>query len=402
MSAPIMKIGIIGCGVISSAYLKGAARSSLIVVKGIADLNPEAARAQAEAFGVAAVSVDDLLADPEIELVVNLTVPNAHAAVSRTILEADKHVYSEKPLCASAQEARGLLSLAKARDLRIGCAPDTFLGAAHQASRSLVDCGAIGNVLSGSLCVQSRGMESWHPNPDFFFRPGGGPVLDLGPYYLTQLVNLLGPVESVMATAGTGYKTRTIGSGPRAGEAIAVETPTSYSALLTLRSGARIALEASWDVWKHQRVPIELYGTEGTLLVPDPNFFGDSPRVSLRDGDWQTVDISRYAYGTPNRTLRTGREVADHRSIGVVDMVTAIATGRPHRASAELALHVLDVLEAIDLAARERRLVEVGSTCERPLPLPQGSNEAVFAADAFPTKAARDAESGKSVKRWRM
>lgn len=373
-----MKIGIIGCGVISGAYLRGAGRSSRLSVASVADIDASAAGAQAEAFGVRSCTVEALLADPQISLVVNLTVPAAHAEVSGRIIEAGKHVYSEKPLGVSAAEARRLIALAQARGVRIGCAPDTFLGAAHQASRALIDAGVIGTVLSGSMSVLSRGMEAWHPNPDFFFRPGGGPVLNLGPYYVTQLVNLLGPIASVAATSGMGHASRTIGSGPRAGETVPVTTPTSYSALLTFRGGARISFEASWDVWKHQRVPIELYGTEGSLLVPDPNFFGDEPRVSRRGGDWERVDISAYAFGAPNRTLRTGRAVADHRSIGVVDMVSAIAEGRAHRADAGLALHVLDVLEAIDASASSGAFVEISSTCERPEPLPAGSDEAVF------------------------
>ena len=373
-----MQIGVIGCGVISSAYLRGLARSSMVKVKSIADIDQEAARAQAEAFNVSAETVEAVLADPDIELVVNLTVPTAHFDVSRRILNAGKHVYSEKPLCTSLQDAKELTDLANERGLRVGCAPDTFLGASHQASREAIDTGVIGNVLSGSLCVLSRGMEAWHPNPDFFFRPGGGPILDLGPYYLTQLVNLLGPVKDVFASASTGFGSRTIGSGPRAGEIIPVEIPTSYSAILSHHSGARITFEASWDVWKHQRVPIELYGTLGSLSVPDPNFFGDNPRVSVQNADWELIDISRHAFGAPNRELRSGNSVADHRSIGVIDMVSGICHDRPHRANGELALHVLEVLEAISLSASERRAVEIFSRCARPDPVPCGEGESVF------------------------
>lgn len=373
-----MQIGVIGCGVISSAYLRGLAHSSMVRVKSVADIDPEAARRQAEAFNVGAASVQTVLADPDIELIINLTVPTAHFDVSSRILDAGKHVYSEKPLCASLQEATSLIGFAKERGLRVGCAPDTFLGAAHQASRRAIDNGVIGKVLSGSLCVQSRGMEAWHPNPDFFFRRGGGPVLDLGPYYLTQLVNLLGPVKDVFADASIGFASRTIGSGARAGEAIPVETPTSYSAILSLHGGARVTFEASWDVWKHQRFPIELYGTEGSLSVPDPNFFGDDPSVSVRDGDWEAMDISCFAFGAQNRQLRTGRQVADHRAIGVVDMVTAIRAHRPHRAGGELALHVLEVLEAISLSAAQRCVVGISSSCVRPDPVPFGADEGVF------------------------
>lgn len=371
-------IGIIGCGVISGSYLRGAAQSEHIKVKSIADLRPEAAAERAAEYGVAAVSIDELLADPAIALVINLTVPNAHAEVSQRILVAGKHVYSEKPLTVSVEEGRALLDFARARGLRVGCAPDTFLGAGHQASRALLDEGRIGTVLSGSVSFQSHGMEAWHPNPDFFFKPGGGPVLDLGPYYITALVNLLGPVASVVATAATGFATRTIGSGPRAGEVITVETPTSYSALLTFVGGARITLDASWDVWKHQRSPIELYGTDGSMTVPDPNFFGDQPKISDRGEDWVEAEIGAFAYSHKNRVLRTGREVADHRSIGVTDMALAIREGRPHRASGELALHVLDTLQAIALSVQEARVVTINSSCERPMAVPRGVGEAVF------------------------
>lgn len=378
MSVSPMNVGIIGCGVISTAYIRGAARSRHIHVKSVADIREDAARSQASAMGVGYATIDEMLADPSIEIVINLTVPNAHAEVSTRILEAGKHVYSEKPLTVSVEEAQVLLHLAAERGLRVGCAPDTFLGASHQACRALLDDRKIGKVLGGAASFLSRGMEAWHPNPDFFFKPGGGPVLDLGPYYITVLVNLLGPVRMVTATASTGYLTRRIGSGDRAGEEIAVETPTSYSALLIFESGARFSLDASWDVWKHQRSPIEIYGTEGSLLVPDPNFFGDEPKVSERGGDWQAIDISAFAFGERNRTLRTGREVADHRSIGVVDMALAIRQGRPHRANGELALHVLDVLLAIGRSAAESRVIEIGSSCDRPLPLSSGSSETVF------------------------
>lgn len=382
MNTPPMSIGIIGCGVISAAYLRGASRSKYIRVKAVADIREEVAIAQASAFGVDATSIDAMLGDTSIDLVINLTVPNAHAEVSRRILEAGKHVYSEKPLTVSIDDARQLLQMAAERKLRVGCAPDTFLGASHQVCREMIDQGRLGTVLSGSACFLSRGMEAWHPNPDFFFKPGGGPVLDLGPYYITALVNLLGPVASVVSTSATGYATRTIGGGNRVGETILVETPTSYSALLSFRSGSRITLDASWDVWKHKRSPIELYGTNGTLLVPDPNFFGDEPKVSERDGDWQDADISVFAFGERNRTLRTGREVADHRSIGVVDMALAIRSDRPHRASGELALHVLETLQAIAVSAAESRAVSISSHCERPLSLPRGLDERVFAAPA--------------------
>ena len=371
-------IGIIGCGDISHAYLRGAARSRLIRVKACADLRPEAAEAQAKAYGVAAVPVDALLADPEIEIVINLTVPLAHGPVSRQIITADKHVYSEKPLAARFSEGQALMLAAAGRSLRVGCAPDPFLGAAHQACRRAIDAGRIGRPLAGAAAVLSHGMEHWHPNPEFFFKRGGGPIHDIGPYYVTQLINLLGPVARVAAQASTGSPTRTVTSKPRAGQVIEVEVPTTVNGVLSFASGANVSLTASWDVWKHKRLPLEVYGSEGSLLVPDPNFFGGAPMITERDSKWQELDISAHPFGIPNRTLRSGAEVADYRIIGLLDMAAALRQGRPHRASGDLALHVLEVLDAFERSSIEGHHVMVESPCERPEPLPLGTGDEVF------------------------
>jgi predicted dehydrogenase len=371
-------IGLIGCGVISEAYLKGAARSKLVRVKSVADLNAEAAAARAEEFDVQAVPVETLLDDDEIQIVINLTVPVAHAPVSVSIIEAGKHVYSEKPLATRLADAQALVLSAAAKRLRVGCAPDTFLGAAHQACRRAIDAGRIGTPVAGGAAVLSHGMEHWHPNPAFFFQRGGGPMLDMGPYYVTQLVNLLGPVARVTAEATMGSTHRTVASEPLRGQVIEVEVPTTVNAVLRFASGANVALSQSWDVWKHRRLPIEIYGSEGSLLVPDPNFFGGEPMISVRDGEWQEVDISRHPFGVANRRLRSGAEVADYRMIGLLDMAAAIRHGRPHRACGELALHVLEVLEGIERAAMEGRHVMIESGCPRPEPLPFGEGEEVF------------------------
>ena len=371
-------IAVIGCGVISEAYLKGAARSKLIRVKSVADLRPEAAAQCAAEFRVRAVPVEALLADEEIKIVINLTVPQAHAPVSLSIIEAGKHVYSEKPLATSLADAQALMLAAAATRLRVGCAPDTFLGAAHQGCRRAIDAGRIGTPVAGGAAVLSHGMEHWHPNPAFFFQRGGGPMLDMGPYYVTQLVNLLGPVARVTAEATMGSARRTVSSEPLRGQVIEVEVPTTVNAVLRFASGANVALSQSWDVWKHRRLPIEIYGSEGSMLVPDPNFFGGEPLVSERDGEWQALDIRRHPFGAPNRRLRSGAEVADYRIVGLLDMAAAIRQGRPHRSSGELALHVLEVLEAIERAAMEGRHVMVESGCPRPEALPLGESEEVF------------------------
>ncbi|MEM7025907.1 MAG: Gfo/Idh/MocA family oxidoreductase, partial [Pseudomonadota bacterium] len=327
-------VGVIGCGNISDAYFKGSARSDLIQIKACADRVPQAATSKAETYGVAAVAVDALLADPEIEIVLNLTVPLAHATVSREIIDAGKHVYSEKPLAARFDEGQELMRTGTERGLRIGCAPDTFLGASHQACRTAVDEGQIGHVVAGTASMLSHGMEHWHPNPAFFFQPGGGPMLDVGPYYVTELVQLLGPVERVTAQTSIATPTRTVTSEPRSGEVIDVAVPTTVNGVLSFASGANVAITTSWDVWKHRRLPFELYGTEGRMLIPDPNFFGGEPQVSTHDEAWRPLDISAHPFGIANRTLSSGREVADYRIIGLLDMACALRTGRSHRASA--------------------------------------------------------------------
>ncbi|MGF1474658.1 MAG: Gfo/Idh/MocA family protein [Geminicoccaceae bacterium] len=371
-------VGLIGCGNISNAYFAGAGRSEMIKIKACADLRVEAAKAKAEEHGVEAVSVDALLADPDIEIVINLTVPSAHAEVSRSILDAGKHAYGEKPLATRFEDARALMDEAERKGLRVGSAPDTFMGAAHQACRRLIDEGAIGRPVAGTAAVLSHGMEHWHPNPEFFFKPGGGPLLDMGPYYVTQLVNLLGPVERVTAIAGRAFETRTVTSQPLAGHKIAVEVSTTVNGILAFRSGASIALSASWDVWKHKRLPFELYGTDGSLLVPDPNFFGGVPEMTKDDGDWEPVAIDAHPFGQPNREMRSGSAVADYRAIGVIDMAGAIKQGRPHRANGTLALHVLEVLESLERSSVDGRHIAIETLVERPQAVPQGHSEEVF------------------------
>jgi predicted dehydrogenase len=373
-----LTVGVIGCGTISDAYLTGAARSQLIRVKSCADLNPEAARTKAKEHGIEAVSVDALLGDPAIDIVINLTVPLAHGPVSRQIITAGKHVYSEKPLAARFGEGQALMLAAAGRGVRVGCAPDTFLGASHQACRRTIDAGLIGRPVGGAAAVLSHGMEHWHPNPEFFFKRGGGPIHDVGPYYVTQLVNLLGPVTRVTAQASIGCLTRTVSSEPRSGQVIDVEVATTVNGVLSFASGANVALSASWDVWKHQRLPFEIYGAEGSLLVPDPNFFGGEPQISERNSDWQALDISAHPFGIANRTLRSGARVADYRIIGLLDMAAALRQGRVHRANGDLALHVLEVLDGFERSSVEGHHMMVDTPCERPEPLPLGAGDEVF------------------------
>ena len=367
-------IGVIGCGNISAAYMRLAPLFAGIEMRACADLNADAAKARADEFGLRAETIDGLLAADDIDIVVNLTVPNAHFAVSKQVLEAGKHVYSEKPFVLSLQEGLDLKAIADAKGLRVGSAPDTFMGGAHQLARHLVDAGAVGRIASGTCFVQSPGMEMWHPNPDFFFQPGGGPILDLGPYYISNLVQLLGPVARVTALSSSANEYRTITSEPRNGEKIKVETPTTIHAVMQFVSGAQVTYCASWDVWEHGHSNMELYGTEGTLHVPDPNFFGGEVRMTQKAS---FVNPS-VAWDHPFSVANDGGR-ANYRCAGLADMAQAILKGRPHRCSNDFALHVVDVMTAILHSGETKALVEISSTCDRPEALTPDAATALLA-----------------------
>ena len=350
-------IGIIGCGNISEAYLKAAATFPILDVRGVADLRPEPARARADAFGLTAMTVDALLADPSIDIVVNLTVPAAHVEVGLRAIEAGKHVHSEKPLGLGTKEARTLLERAADRGLRVGCAPDTFLGGAHQTCRKLVDEGAIGRPVAATAFFMCPGLERGHPNPIFFYAAGGGPMFDMGPYYITDLVNLLGPVERVAGMTARSRDQREITSQPLAGQTIQVEVATHVAGTLRFVSGAVATIAMSFDVPQHRHAPIELYGTEATLLVPDPNRFGGAIEIG-RNNAWSERSVEHiYADG-------------NYRIIGVADLAHAIRSGRPHRASGELAYHVLEVMEAFQTSSARGTHVAIKSRPQRPAMVP--------------------------------
>lgn len=377
MTTPL-GVGVIGCGNISTAYMTYAPAFRGIEMRACADLDPAVAQAQAGAFGLRALGADELMADPGIDIVLNLTVPAAHFAVSRDALMAGKHVYSEKPFVLTAEEGIALRDLAEARGLRVGSAPDTFLGSAAQYARALVDAGRIGRITGGTAHMMQPGMEGWHPNPDFFFKPGGGPVLDMGPYYLAHLVHLLGPAARVTALAATPAPERVIGSGPRAGARIAVETPTTLHSVIAFASGALVTFGASWDVQAHGHAPLELYGTDGTLTLPDPNFFAGEVRLTRFGGGAETGPDRPHPFGAINHES-AGVPVANHRTAGLADMAQAIAEGRPHRCSLELAAHCIEIMNAILASSREGRAVALGTTCERPEPLPPEAAAALLA-----------------------
>lgn len=354
-------VGIIGCGNISSAYLELASLFKGYEILAVADINMDNANERAAEFDVRAHTVDELLAADDIDLVINLTIPLAHVEVSRAILQAGKHVYSEKPFVLSLAEAQELNEIATANGLRIGSAPDTFLGASHQLARKLIDAGEVGTVTSGTAIVMSHGMEDWHPNPDFFFKKGGGPILDLGPYYLCNLVQLLGPVKKVTSFTSIASKTRTIANGPRDGEQVSVETPTTIHALLSFECGALITLLASWDVSTHAHPIMELYGSEGTISIPDPNWFGGE--LSVQVGDDEAIEHSwDHPFAVPNY-----EDVhANYRGAGLADMALSILAGRAHRCGPEFATHVIEVMTAILTAGETSQVLTMSTSCLRP------------------------------------
>jgi predicted dehydrogenase len=351
-------IGVVGCGVISGAYLKAASTFPILDIRALADIKPQAARARAEEFGLRAVSVDDLLSDPSIEIVLNLTIPKAHAQVTMRALDAGKHVHSEKPIGITTAEARPLVAKAKRKGLRLGCAPDTFLGGAHQTCRKLIDEGKIGTPIAGTAFFMCPGHERWHPAPAFYYQPGAGPMLDMGPYYITALVNMLGPVARVSGATSSLRKERLITSEPLKGTHIAVEIATHVAGTLEFASGAIVSIVTSFDVPRHRHRWIEVYGSEGSLAVPDPNYFGSPIEFATATEDWRQLPTEHiYADG-------------NYRIIGVADMAHAIRKGRPHRASGELAFHVLEVMQALQQSSDSGRHIKIKSQPSRPAMLP--------------------------------
>lgn len=362
-------LGIIGCGNISASYLRLAPLFKGLEVRAVADMSMDAARARAAEFNVQAQSVEDLLANAAVDVVINLTIPDAHFGVTKAILQAGKHAYSEKPLVLSLEQGKELRDLAAAKGLAVGCAPDTFMGGAHQQARAVLDEGRIGTITAGCAAVLNHGMEHWHPNPDFFFLPGAGPMLDLGPYYVANLINLLGPVRRVGALTSSAQAARTISNGPRNGETVPVKTPTNIHALLEFASGATVNLSTSWDVWHHKRNHFELYGTEGTLYVPDPNFFGGQIEIGHKDGSLEVLPAWEHPFGVPNQEHPQRGPLANYRTAGLADMVQALISGRDARCSLERALHGVDVMLACLTSGETGEFVTLTTSCTRPAAL---------------------------------
>lgn len=358
-----MKIGLIGCGNISSIYFKAGQVFKAIHIVACADLDLKRAQEKAEEFGIKkACTVQELLQDPEIDIVLNLTIPKAHSEIALAALEAGKHVYGEKPLSVKREEGKRVLDLAQEKGLLVGNAPDTFLGGGLQTCRKLIDEGWIGTPVAATGFMMGPGHERWHPDPEFYYQVGGGPMFDMGPYYLTALVSLLGPVTRVTGSARRTFPERTITSEPKKGQSIPVEVPTHIAGVLDFESGVVGTLITSFDVWHHDMPSIEIYGSEGTIRVPDPNTFGGPVLLRRHDAsEWSEIPLS---HGF----------IENSRGLGLVDMVYAIENKREHRANGRMAYHILDLMHGFHDASLDGEHYQVPSTCSRPEALPMGIN----------------------------
>lgn len=356
-----VNVGVIGIGNISSIYLEVGQTFEILKITAVADLVRERAESKAEFYGIPRVlSVEEMLADPSIEVILNLTTPDAHSEIGLQALSAGKSVYNEKPLAISRKDGQKMLALAKEKGLFVGGAPDTFLGGGLQTCRKIIDDGWIGSPIAATAFMVCHGHESWHPAPEFYYKNGGGPMFDMGPYYLTALVSLMGPVKRVTGSTRVTFPTRTITSEPLTGKVISVDVPTHVVGIMEFGSGAIATIITSFDVWDHHLPCIEIYGTAGSLSVPDPNTFGGPVKVR-RPGmeDWSELPLT-HGY------------VENSRSLGLADMAYAIRTGRDQRASGELCYHVLDIMHAIHDASNQGCHIGLTSTCTQPSPLPLG------------------------------
>ncbi|RED51965.1 Gfo/Idh/MocA family protein [Cohnella phaseoli] len=356
-----IKVGIVGTGNISGIYFQNGKRFEAMEVVACADLDVERAKARAAEYGVRGCSVEELLADPDIQMVINLTIPAAHASVCLQALEAGKHVYVEKPLAVSREEGSKVLELAASKGLLVGSAPDTFLGGGIQTAIKLIRDGRIGTPIGATAFMTCGGHESWHPAPEFYYQKGGGPMFDMGPYYLTALIAMLGPISRVTGSARISYPERTITSQPKYGQKVKVEVPTHIAGIMDFAAGPIGTLLTSFDTMGGSTLPrIEVYGSEGTLLVPDPNGFGGEVRIWQAGArEWSDIPL-------------THGKADNARGVGAADMAKAILSGRKHRASGELAFHVLEAMHGFHDASEQGVHYQMKSTCETPAPLPVG------------------------------
>ena len=369
----VFKIGLIGCGHIAETYFRAEKYFNNIKIIKCADINEKASKRCALNFGIKSVTVNDLLKDKEIEIILNLTIPKAHYQISKKALINGKHVYSEKPLAINLNDGKKLLKISKKKKLYLGNAPDTFLGGGIQKSKELVEKNIIGNVKLGNAVFAFPGIQSYHPNPEpWFTKKEGGPVIDMGPYYITALVNLLGPAKKVTGTIIQGQKYRTIGIGPKKGKKFKVECPTTYLSTITFKNNSVIRLTLSFDVIAHQRNHIELYGEKGSMIVPDPNMFGGSVLTCNKLGDnWKEFKTTKMPLGRINIRTQSSRANetptnANYRGVGLSEMAYSIENKRKHLCNGEISLHVLDIITSIMKAARSGKIQYINTFCAKP------------------------------------
>ncbi|WP_428333205.1 Gfo/Idh/MocA family protein [Novosphingobium sp.] len=387
MSIEAVRVGVIGAGDISTVYLNAISRSPAVDLRMIATRNPATAQETATGHGAKGGSVADLLADDAIELVVNLTPGIAHDALNAAIIDAGKHVYSEKPFALSRRSAQDLALQAQRRNVLIGSAPDTFYGSAHQAARRALDSGAIGAPVFGMSFLGLPGLEHFHPNPAAFYRAGGEPPFDMGPYYIAMWIHLLGPVKRVYSASGSGQTERTIRRGPLAGTQFPVSVDTTFNTILEFDT-ASVSLVVSLDVVTPTQRPGELYGAGGTLALADPMFFGGEPKLTQAGSAPQPLETADLAFSKANRLDHTGRPVSDYRGAGLTDLALAIRTGSHHRTAPDFVIHAVEVMETIVQSARSGTAIDCVTRCERPALLDPVADAQLIAMTASPFELA--------------
>ena len=369
----VFKVGLIGCGHIAETYFRAEKYFNNIKIIKCADINLKAARKCSKEYGIKFLSVNEILKDQEVEIILNLTIPKAHYEISKKALLNGKHVYSEKPLAINLKDGKELLKISRRKNLYLGNAPDTFLGGGIQKSKELVEKNIIGKIKLGNAVFAFPGIQSYHPNPEpWFAKLEGGPVIDMGPYYITALVNLLGPAKKVSGRIINGSKYRTIGIGPKKGRKFKVNCPTTYLSTITFKNNTVIRLTLSFDVIAHQRNHIELYGEKGSMIVPDPNMFGGSVFTCKKLGDnWKEFKTTKMHLGKINIRTQSSRANeaptnANYRGVGLSEMAYSIEKKRKHLCNGEISLHVLDIIASIMKASKSGVDQSINTDCVKP------------------------------------
>ena len=370
----MINVGLIGCGHISETYFRSREYFNNINITTCSDINIEAAKKCANEYNIISKNVDELLNDKNIHVILNLTNPTSHYEIIKKTLDAGKHSYCEKPLAITYNQGKELIELAKSKKLYLGNAPDTFLGGGGQLTKKIIDSGEVGEIKLGNFTFAFPGVQSWHPNPEPWFVEGGGPILDMGPYYYTMLVNLLGPAKNIRAYSTKVSKFRSIGDGPKKGKKFEVEIPTSYYIIIEFCNDAIIQGFLSFDVINHQANFMDLYGTKGSIIGPDPNMFGGPIKVSLIEGgNWKEYSTEDMRLGKTNIFNESGRSNeaptnANYRGVGLSDMIYSIENNIEHRCNEKLVLHVLDMLDTTILSAQQNEMLDLRTTCEKTKP----------------------------------